>query len=134
MRVSGSVRVVAATLLLLALASCSKPPEPVKIIAIDLGSAVDDENRVLSPAMTYSAQSTVYASIATEGMGTATLTARWTDPDGQLLADQTQAINPTKPAYFEFHLAPPGGWGKGRHKVVFAIGGTGSRTREFEIR
>jgi hypothetical protein len=119
--------------ILLAVA-CSQPAEPLKITAIDLGHRLSDDNRVPSPSETYDAASTVYASISVEGVGSGTLAARWTSADGQLLAEQTQKIAPTAPAHFEFHLAPPGGWPKGRHKAVFTLDGGGSRTREFEVR
>jgi hypothetical protein len=119
---------------LLLAGACSKPAEPLTITAIDLGHRVSDDNRVPSPSETYAAADTVYASISVEGTGSGTLTARWTSADGQLLAEQTQPIAPTAPAHFEFHEAPPGGWPKGRHKVVFTLNGGGSRTREFDVR
>ena len=55
-------------------------------------------------------------------------------PRIQRIAEQTQQIKPTKPAHFEFHFSPPGGWPKGRHKVTFTLDGGGTRTREFEVR
>ncbi len=113
--------------------ACSKPVEPLKITAIDLGHRVDDDNRVPSSSETYDPADTVYASISVEGTGSGTLTARWMGADGQVFAEQTQKIAPTVPAHFEFHLAPPGGWPKGRHKAVFTLNGVGSRTREFEV-
>jgi hypothetical protein len=119
---------------LLLAGACSKPAEPLKIAAIDLGHGVSDDNRVPSPSETYAAAGTVYASISVEGTGSGTLTARWTSADGQLLAEQTQKIALIAPAHFEFHLAPPGGWPKGRHKAVFTLNGGDSRTREFEVR
>jgi hypothetical protein len=119
--------------LLLAVA-CSKPGEPLTIIAIDLGHRVNEDNRVPSPSETYAPADTVYASISVEGTGSGTLTARWTSADGQLFAEQTQKIAPTAPAHFEFHVSPSGGWPKGRHQAVFTLNGGGSRTREFEVR
>jgi len=114
---------------------CNKPAgEPLKITAIDLGPAVTDDKIVRSPAETFAPTSTIYASIATEGAGNGTLTARWTAADGKLLAEQKQTITPTKATHFEFHYAPAGGWPVGRHKVVFALDGGGARTREFEVR
>ncbi|MBI3770288.1 MAG: hypothetical protein HY271_17590 [Deltaproteobacteria bacterium] len=123
-----------AVLSLLLVGACSKPAEPLKITAIDLGHRVNDDNRIPSPSETYAPADTVYASISVEGTGSGTLTARWTSADGQLLSEQTQKIAPTAPAHFEFHLAQPGGWPKGRHKAVFTLNGGGSRTREFEVR
>jgi hypothetical protein len=135
MTLSRRTPTLAWTVLVLLLAgACSKPVEPLKITAIDLGHRVNDDNRVPSPSETYAPADTVYASISVEGTGSGTLTARWTSADGQVLAEQTQKIALIAPVYFEFHLAPPGGWPKGRHKTVFTLDGGGSRTREFEVR
>ncbi len=117
-----------------ALAACSKPAEPLKITSIDLATYVNDDKSISSPSETFASTSTIYASIATEGAGAGTLKAQWVGADGQALTDQTQQINPTKPAHFEFHFAPAGGWPKGRHKVTFTLDGSGTRTREFEVR
>jgi hypothetical protein len=121
--------------LMIALAACSAPSEPVKIVAVDLTHEVDEHNEPRSARETFAPTSTIYASIATEGTGKATLSAKWTDPNGQLLADQTQDINPTKPQRFEFHIPPATGTHPlGRYKVVLSLNGGSSRTREFEIR
>lgn len=119
---------------LLLLAACSQPTEPVKITAIDLSHEVDAHNEPRSARETFAASSTVHASIATEGGGPATLAARWTDASGKVLAEQSQAISPTKPQRFEFHLKPDGDWPLGRYKVVITLNGKEPRTREFEIR
>lgn len=114
--------------------ACSKPGEPLTMTRIDLGSHVNDDNSVSSPSETFSPSSTVYGSIGTEGTGTGTLAAQWVGADGKVFTDQTQKINPTKPAHFEFHFVPPGGWPPGRHKVIFKLDDGAPRTREFEIR
>lgn len=114
-------------------AACSKT-EPVKVTAIDLSNAVDANNRVIGLSETYSPKSAVYASITTEGSGPADLKARWFDPEGKLITEQTQKINPTKPSTFEFHFVPPEGWAKGRQKVELTIDGGDTRTRAFEVR
>lgn len=128
---------VAATVLLVGMAGCSSTPaEPVKITAVDLTHEIDEHNETRSGAReTFAPTSTIYASIATEGTGAATLAAKWTDPAGKVLADEKKEINPTKAQRSEFHIAPPdGGHPLGRYKVVVTINGGGTRTREFEVR
>lgn len=117
-----------------ALAACSQASEPVRVIRIDLGGHLNDEGNLTAASETFTPTDTVYGSIATEGTGAATLAAEWVGADGRVLAKQTQQINPTKPAHFEFHFAPSGGWPTGRHKVTFTLNGGGARTREFEVR
>ncbi len=124
---------------LIGLAACSAPSEPVKIVAVDLTHEIDEHNEPRSARETFAPTSTIYASIATEGTGKATLTAKWTDPSGNVLADQKQEINPTKPQRFEFHIPPAAGQHPlGRYHVVIALNGGGApgatKSRDFEIR
>ncbi len=129
----GAAAIVA--VMVMSAASCSKPAEPVKMVEINLSNAVDKNNVVVSLSETYALQGTVYASIATEGSGEATLKARWFDPQGKPLTEQTQTVHPTAPAHFEFHYMPPGGWpAPGRYKVEFTIDGKEQRSREFNVR
>jgi hypothetical protein len=127
-------------LLVLAVGACSSTPaEPLKIVAVDLTHEVDEHNEPRSARETFAPTSTIYASIATEGTGKGTLAAKWTDPSGQVLAEQTQEINPTKPQRFEFHIPPASGQHPlGRYKVVITLNGGGAsgatKNREFEIR
>ena len=130
---------VCSVALLMGLAACSGPAEPVKIAAVDLTHEIDEHNEPRSARETFAPTSTIYASIATEGTGKATLAAKWTDPSGQVLAEQTQEINPTKPQRFEFHIPPSQGQHPlGRYKVVITLNGGGgggaTKSREFEIR
>jgi len=132
---SRKVRRVVSVAAVVLLAACSKPAEPVKVVNLDLSHEVDVHNEARSARETFAPTSTIYASIATEGSGSATLAAKWTGPDGKVIAEQTQSINPTKPVKFEFHITPPaGGWPLGRYKGVFTLNGGGTRTREFEVR
>lgn len=116
------------------LAACAKAGEPVKITSVTLGSHLNDDKTVTASSETFSPPDTVYGSVTTEGVGKATLAAQWVGADGQVLAQQTQEIDPTTAARFEFHFAPPGGWPVGRPKVVFTLNGGGARTREFQVR
>lgn len=127
---------VTAMVLVVGMAGCSKPAEPVKITAVDLTHEIDEHNETRSGAReTFAPTSTIYASIATEGTGPATLAAKWTDPSGKVLSDEKKEINPTKAQRSEFHIAPPdGGHPLGRYKVVVTLNGGGTRTREFEVR
>ena len=131
---------VAAMMLVLGLAGCSQPAEPLKIVAVDLTHEIDEHAEPRSARETFAPTSTVYASIATEGTGKGSLSAKWTDPSGKVISDEKKDINPTKPQRFEFHVAPPsGGHPLGRYKVTVALnggeGGHGAlRNREFEIR
>lgn len=117
--------------------ACSKP-EPITMVAIDMSNKVDAGNRVYSPGQIFAPASTMYASISTQGTGTAKLAAKWMDPTGKVIAEQTQDIAPTKtdgPSYWEFHITPPAeGWPVGIYKAEFTIDGGGKRSRDLEVR
>jgi hypothetical protein len=127
--------------ILVAAACTSKPAVPLKIVGVDLSHEIDQHNEPRSARETFAPSSTVYACVAVEGTGTGTLAARWTDPEGKVLAEQTQEINatqpdPKSPQRFEHHLKPEGGWpvSEGRYKVVITLNGKEPKTREFGIR
>jgi hypothetical protein len=124
---------------LLALAACSAPSEPLKIAQVDLTHEVDEHNEPRSARETFAPTSTIYASIAIEGTGKGKLAAKWTDPSGQVLAEQQQDINNTKPTRYEFHIPPSKGEHPlGRYRVIITLDGGGAqgatKNREFEIR
>jgi hypothetical protein len=124
---------------LLAMAACSTSGEPLKIAQVDLTHEVDEHNEARSARETFAPTSTIYASIAIEGTGHGTLAAKWTDPSGQVLADQHQEINNTKPTRYEFHIPPAKGEHPlGRYRVIITLNGGkeagATKNREFEIR
>jgi hypothetical protein len=130
-------RWAALALVLAALGACRKPAEPLRLKSIELGTAVDAENRVTSPAEpdhAFAPQTIIYASIGTEGSSAGTLKALWGDLlTGKVHAEQEQRINPTGPAHFEFHFVPPDGWSEGRHMIIFSLDGD-KHSREFQVR
>ena len=120
--------------LAIGLAACESAP-PFKVTGIQLSNKIDEGNRVYSPGSVFDATSTVYASIATEGAGSATLDAQWLNHDGTVFDEQTQKIEQTEPKHYEFHYKPEGGWEAGkRYTAHFTVDGGQKRTREFEIR
>jgi hypothetical protein len=126
-------------LVFLALAACSAPSEPLKIAQVDLTHEVDEHNEARSARETFAPTSTIYASIAIEGTGKGTLAAKWTDPSGQVIADQHQDINNVKPTRYEFHIPPAKAEHPlGRYRVIITLNGGSqqgaTKNREFEIR
>jgi hypothetical protein len=125
--------------LLMGVAACSAPSEPLKIAQVDLTHEVDEHNEPRSARETFAPTSTIYASIAVEGTGKGALDAKWTDPSGQVLAEQHQDINNTKPTRYEFHIPPSQGQHPlGRYRVIITLNGGkeagATKNREFEIR
>ena len=148
-----SVRALAVTALAVAtLAACAKKenestgdvtasaaaPAPaastVAVADIDVGRAITDK-RVTDKTDNFKAADTIYASVHTTGSATAaTVMARWTFEDGQVVQESSQSIAPTGDAYTEFHISKPGGLAKGKYKVEVFLDSKSAGTKDFEIK
>jgi len=109
-------------------------PVAVAVSSVDLGSAVDGDQKVTTPTTSFGAKDTIYASDATTGAGTAKLDAKWTYQDGQTVNEESTTINPTGPANTAFHIAKPSGWPTGSYKVEISQDGKSVSTKDFSVK
>ena len=101
---------------------------------VRLGKAIDAERRVTNETDDFKPGDTIYASVLTSGAGSgATLLARWTFEDGQLVDSTSQSISPTADAATEFHISRPGGFPPGKYKLTVLLNGSEVRTKDFEV-
>ena len=107
----------------------------LKVTHIDVGRSVAADKTIAEKTDSFRPADTFYVSVKTDGSGpSATLTARWTYQDGQLVDESTQSIAPTGGAVAtEFHLAKPDGWPAGGYKVEVLLNGASAGTREFKV-
>ena len=109
-------------------------PAPLAVASVDLGSAIDANKRVVEARTTFAPTDTIYASVATTGAASsATLVARWTFQDGQVVTETTQTIAPTGPAAIEFHISKETPWPAGRYRVEILLNGTSAMAKDFTI-
>lgn len=109
-------------------------PAAVSVSSVDLGSAVDSDQKVTTPTSSFGTKDTIYASVATTGAGTAKLDAKWTYQDGQTVNEESTTINPTGPANTAFHIAKPSGWPTGSYKVEISQDGKSVSTKDFSVK
>jgi len=108
--------------------------QPVRVMAVTLGRAVGADKRVATAVDTFAPTDTIYASVDTQGAApSASLSARWTYQDGQVVHEETQTIAPSGPAATEFHISKPDGWPKGEYKVEILLDGASARTASFRV-
>lgn len=108
--------------------------EDLRVVDVDLGTSVDADRGVMSPTDDFAATDTIYASVSTEGTGSgATLTARWTFEDGQVVDESSQSISPTGSANTEFHISMPGGLPAGEYEVEILLDGQSVETESFDV-
>ena len=140
-------RALTGSLLLLALAavsSCSSKPAPppsapagtagVKVTDISLGRGLGADKTIADKTESFKPADTIYVSIKTEGTApSATLGARWTFQDGQVVDESKQTIAPTGDAFTEFHISKPNGWPAGKYKVEVMLDGASAGSKDFEV-
>jgi hypothetical protein len=106
----------------------------VRVSQIDMGRSLNADKKINDNTESFKPNDTIYASIATAGSAaTATLKARWTYQDGQVVNESTQAIAPAGDARTEFHISKPDGWPTGKYKLEVFLNGSSAATRDFEV-
>jgi len=109
-------------------------PSEVKISDVQLGRRIGANSRIADATDKFAPRDTIYAVAVTEGSApNATVTARWTFEDGQVVKEDSRTIAPGGAEATEFHISKPSGWPKGKYKVVVGIGGS-SQTKDFEVK
>ena len=138
--------ILALTLAAVLSAACTKSSESpgatgttgtgvgVRVSQIDMGRSLNADKTINDNTDSFKPHDTIYASILTGGTAaTATLKARWTYQDGQVVNESTQTIAPTADARTEFHVSKPDGWPTGKYKVEVFVNDSTAGTKDFEV-
>lgn len=112
----------------------------VSITAVDLGKAVDANNKVAAPMTTFAPQDTVYASVTTSTSDPAAtvparIGAKWTFEDGQTVKeDPAVEVQATQGGTTAFSISKPDGFPAGKYKVEISLDGNTVQSREFVVK
>jgi hypothetical protein len=107
----------------------------VRVTDVTLGRSVGGDKAVTDSTDTFKPNDTIYASIATEGSAqSATLRAKWSFEDGQLVDESTRTIAPNNKERTEFHISKPDGWPAGKYKVEVFLNDQSAQTKSFDVR
>lgn len=107
---------------------------PVRVVALDLGSAIGADMKITAPKTTFAPGDTIYASVGTEGSApSATLHAKWSYQDGQTVNESDATIQPSGSAVTAFHISKPGGFPEGHYKVDISLDGASAISKDFEV-
>jgi hypothetical protein len=129
-----------AIVLSLALIGCSKPAPPsdavgVRVADVNLGRSLNADKTIGDNTTSFRPADTIYASVVTDGSSpSASLKARWTYQDGQVVDESVQTIAPSGKATTEFHISKPSGWPPGKYKVEVSLNGAPTSTKDFEVK
>ena len=108
--------------------------DPLRVVEIDLGRAIGPDNRVIEPTDEFLITDTIYASIVMVGRANAaTLKARWTQANGELIDETVRTVTPVGETIAEFHLVQPSGWQKGKYRVEILLDDATVGQEEFEV-
>ena len=107
----------------------------VRVTDVTLGRAIGGDKAVTDKTEDFKPNDTIYASVTTEGTAaSASLRARWTYGDGQVVDESTRTIAPGGRAMTEFKIAKPEGWPLGNYQVEIFLDGRSAETKKFEVK
>jgi hypothetical protein len=116
-------------------ASTTPAPAPFRVTGIDLGKSLTADRKIAQPQTRFGTRDTIYAVIASEGAAkSVTIKARWTYQDTILVAEDTQVVAPTGPAWTEFHILKPTRWPVGPYAVAVTSDGADAGRKTFEVK
>jgi hypothetical protein len=107
----------------------------VKVTDIEVGRSVAADKTIADETDSFQPSDTIYVSVKTDGSApSATLTARFTYEDGQLVDESKQDIVASGgTTVTEFHVSKPDGWPAGDYKVEVLLNGTPAGTKDFKV-
>ena len=119
-------------------AAPEEPPMPsgdFRVVAVELGTTLDEDGRVAGPRDVFAPGDTIHAAVV--GVGSSpglTLSARWLAADGSEVAKAGQSLAPEAPTVATFTVSQPDPWPTGAYRVEVAINDRVVETRSFEVR
>ena len=143
-RISTIISTTACLALLVASAACGRKADTagttttntgVRVTDVSLGRAIGGDRAITDKTDTFKPNDTIYASVATDGSAlSATVRAKWTFEDGQVVNDSTRTLTPSKPERTEFQISKPDGWPAGKYKVEVFLDNQPAGTKDFAVR
>jgi hypothetical protein len=106
-----------------------------RVSRIDMGRSLNADKTINGNTESFKPGDTIYASIVTESTAApATLKARWTYQDGQVVNESSQTIAPTTgDARTEFHISKPDGWPTGKYTLEVFLNGSSAATKDLDV-
>jgi hypothetical protein len=106
--------------------------DPLQVTTIQLGKSLNPDRTIATHTTRFKRGETVYASVLTDGSGSAKIGARWWYA-GRLVSEPTQQVSYKGAAATEFHMQTSGGLPPGDYKVEILVDGQSIGSREFRV-
>ena len=116
-------------------ADSTTPAGSFRVADVEIGKSVNEDKTIKNATDDFGVRDTIYASVKTSGNATgATLMARWSYQDNQVIDEQSQTLNATGDMVTSFRLTKDTAWPKGNYKLTILLNGTAVETEDFEIK
>ena len=112
------------------------PAADLRVTEVWLGRAMQGDTAVVEDIDDFSPRDTIHAVVRHEGAAQgATLTARWTFQDGQVVDERSETVSGTadRPTYTHFMITKPTPWPAGDYKLTILLNGQEVESEDFEI-
>jgi hypothetical protein len=107
----------------------------IQIVEVDLGKGVQSDKTIRDETDDFGQRDSVYASVRTSGSAdAATITARWTFQDGQVVDERSETISPTGETNTSFFISQANGLPKGKYTLSVLLNGAEAQKKEFEVK
>jgi len=115
--------------LLASLAACGSS---LRVIAIQLGRSLNQDHTVADHTTSFAPDDTIYVSVRTAGVGSGTITARWSYR-GRVLDEPKKDVSYTDVAATDFSLRSVAGFPPGEYSVEVLLDGQPAGSRTFRV-
>ena len=106
-----------------------------KLLEVNVGTSLDADNLVATPKTQFGTRDKIYASVLSGGRHQGlSIKARWTAPDGTLIAETEQALVPTNGTVSTFSISHDQPWPVGTYTLDVMLNGLVQRTVSFEVK
>ncbi|HUH29923.1 MAG TPA: hypothetical protein VLZ55_00910 [Rhodanobacter sp.] len=106
----------------------------VSVTSVDIGTSVDSTNHVTAAGSSFAPKDDIYASVITNGSGSAKLDARWTFQDGQVVNEDSKTIEASGQQATAFKINKPSGFPPGNYKVEISLNGNMVSSKDFSVK
>lgn len=110
-------------------------PAEIMVSAVNLGTAVGTDQKVTAASTSFGVKDVIYAAVDTKNASSnATLAAKWTYQDGQVVNEESSNIAPAGDITSNFKLSKATPWPVGKYKVEIMLNGVSAQSVDFEIK
>ena len=120
--------------IMIALASACGPDEPMRVVQIQIGRAVNSDNTIAAQAYSFKPHDTIFLSVTTAGKGSGTVGVRWTYRSRVIDEPKKQVHYTYKDsAATDFRLESAAGFPPGEYAAEVFLDGQPAGTKKFRV-